>query len=193
MNDPEVLDLPPDEIRAAKTIARRALALFGTVGLAFDAPRDEVTSWLKGSDLWDELSPNELAYLSAESPTEKQRVDASWKSEGLIVLLWALGKIATLPAPNEQCNASVFQELLPPYGPISVANFISSAECRANDVLLAKADELLDLHWQARDAKFNGRQIPPHLDIEIIQERHHAINWVIGYDGLPWDEVTTDT
>jgi hypothetical protein len=31
------------------------------------------------------------------------------------------------------------------------------------------------------------------VDIEIIQERHHAINWVIGYEGLSWDEVTTDT
>jgi hypothetical protein len=31
------------------------------------------------------------------------------------------------------------------------------------------------------------------VDLEIVQERHHAINWVIGYDGAPWDEVTTDT
>ena len=28
---------------------------------------------------------------------------------------------------------------------------------------------------------------------EDKQERHHAINWVIGYDGLAWDDVTTDT
>jgi hypothetical protein len=35
--------------------------------------------------------------------------------------------------------------------------------------------------------------MPPGIDIEIVQERHHAINWVTGYDGLPWDEVTTDT
>jgi hypothetical protein len=55
------------------------------------------------------------------------------------------------------------------------------------------ADELLNLHWRARDAEINGRPMPRDLDIEIIQERHHAINWVIGYEGLPWDEVTTDT
>jgi hypothetical protein len=35
--------------------------------------------------------------------------------------------------------------------------------------------------------------MPPGIDIEIVQERHHAINWITEYDGLPWDEVTTDT
>jgi hypothetical protein len=31
------------------------------------------------------------------------------------------------------------------------------------------------------------------VNIEIIQERHRAINWVNGYDSAPWDEVTSDT
>lgn len=53
------------------------------------------------------------------------------------------------------------------------------------------ADELMDFHWQARVAKIHFK--PTQLDTEAIQERHHTINWVIGYDGAPWDEVTTDT
>jgi hypothetical protein len=48
-------------------------------------------------------------------------------------------------------------------------------------------------HWNARDAQLHERSMPPGIDIEIVQERHHAINWITGYDGLPWDEVTTDT
>lgn len=182
-----------DEIRDAKAIARRALALFGAVGLALGAPQNDVLSWLKEENLWDEMSPSELAYITSSNPTEKQGIDASWKSEALIVLVWALGKVDTLPAPNEQCSTAIFQELLPPYAPISVAEFISSAERRSDQVLMDKANELIDNHWEARDAKFNSKTVPPHLNIEIIQERHHAINWVIGYDGLPWDEVTTDT
>ena len=55
------------------------------------------------------------------------------------------------------------------------------------------ADDLLEQHWKARDARLFGRPQPTDIDIEIVQERHHAINWIIGYDGLPWDEVTTDT
>jgi len=193
MRDRQVDDLPPDEIRDAKDIARRTLALFATVGLALGASREEITSWLREEGLWDELSPSELAYVSAENPTEKQGIDASWRSEALLLLLWALGKIDTLPPPNAQCDSALFQELLPPYALVSVTEFISSAQRRDDEVLLDMADKLLDFHWEARDAKFRGRPIPPHLDIEIIQERHHAINWVIGYDGLPWDEVTTDT
>lgn len=49
------------------------------------------------------------------------------------------------------------------------------------------------LHWEARNAILKGLNTSLSIDIEIIQERHHAINWLIGYDGLDWDEVTTDT
>jgi hypothetical protein len=70
---------------------------------------------------------------------------------------------------------------------------MASAERRNDDTLLNIADELEELHWQVRDARLHGRPTPLHLDIEIIQERHHAINWVIGYGGLSWDEVPTDT
>lgn len=180
-------DLPPDEIRDAQAIARRALTLFSTISLAFGNPRDEIVSWLKEEGLWEELSPTELAFVSSQNPTQKQKINASWQSEALIVLLWALGKVNKLPAPNEQCDTSLFQKLFP------VAELMASAERRDDDALMDMADELEELHWQARHAKLRGRAIPSHLNIEIIQERHHAINWIIGYDGLPWDEVATDT
>jgi hypothetical protein len=54
-------------------------------------------------------------------------------------------------------------------------------------------DEMLNLHWEARDAKIDERPPRRPVDMEIIQERHYAINWVTGYRGLSWDEVTTDT
>ena len=58
---------------------------------------------------------------------------------------------------------------------------------------MTMADELMNLHWEARDAEVHARASPLRVDIEVVQERHHAINWVMGYDSLPWDEVTTDT
>lgn len=189
----EAEDHASDLVRSADDIARRALALFGAVGLALGAPRKDIVGWLKKEGLWNELSPLELAYVSAEHPTKKQEIYTSWKSEGLIVLLWALGKVENLPAPNEQCDTSLFQQHLPPFVDISASDFISTAKRRSDEALLEMADELLKLHWRARDARRNSRAMPPELNIEIIQERHHAINWIIGYDGLPWDEVTTDT
>ncbi len=188
----EMNELLPDKVRSAEEIARRSLALFGVVGLALDAPRLEIISWLRDEGLWDELTPWELAYVSAEKPAERQTVIASWMSEALVVLLWALRKVETLPAPNEQCDTSLFQELLPPFADMPAAQFIAFAERRSDDALHEMAYEVMHLHWQARDAQIHSKPVP-HVDIEIIQERHHAINWVIGYDALPWDEVTTDT
>jgi hypothetical protein len=182
----------PDEVRSAEEIARRALTLFGVVGIGLQAPQDDIIKWLRSEGLWKDLTPSELALLSVEHPTKQQLINAGWQSEALLVLLWALGKVDSLPPPNQQCDTSLFQELLPPFANTSASSFIASATRRSEDVLIHLADETLQLHWQARDAELHGRALAT-IDIEIIQERHHAINWVIGYDGLPWDEVTTDT
>jgi len=185
--------LPPDEIRQAPEIATRALALFAVVGLALGAPKESTVSWLRDESLWDELSPEELKFVSAAEPTERQRVNASWRSEALLILLWALGAVKELPSLAAQCDAGNFQEILPPFADVAVNKFISTAQRRSDDELFDMADALLNSHWEARDARIHNRPMPANLDIGIIQERHHAINWVIGYDSLPWDEVTTDT
>lgn len=193
MNSTPSIDSPADEIRDAGAIARRALALFGVVGRALGAPPDDIRGWLKDERLWDDLTPEELAYISADDPPERQRINASWRSEALIVLLWALGKVDQLPSPNQQCDTAVFQEVLPPYVDITAQEFIASAKRRPDTDVLEVADALLRQHWEARDAKKHSRPTSQTIDIEVVQERHHAINWVIGYEGLPWDEVTTDT
>jgi hypothetical protein len=193
MSSTPPIDSPADEIRDAGSIARRALALFGVVGLALGAPPDDVRGWLKEESLWDDLTPEELAYVSAEDPPERQRINASWRSEALTVLLWALGKVDTLPSPHEQCDTAVFQKVLPPYVEITVQDFMASATRRSDAELLDMAEALLQQHWEARDAKSHSRPTSTPIDIEVVQERHHAINWVIGYEGLSWDEITTDT
>lgn len=187
------MPLLQQKIRDCQEIARRSLALFGVVGIALGAPRNDIVDWLKDEALWDELSPAELSYVLAEEPTEKQTINATWRSEALIVLLWALGKVGTLPAANEQYDTILFQDLLPPFTDLTAAEFISHAHCRPDEELEQMAGELMHFHWEARHAPLNSEPLPPHVDIEIIQERHHAINWIIGAGGLPWDEVTTDT
>lgn len=183
----------PDEIRDAPVIARRALALFAVVGLGLGAPKGETVSWLRDESLWNELTPEELEFVNSANPTERQVINASWRSEALLVLLWALGAVRELPGLSEQCDTDAFRPILPPFSDVDVGEFVASAQRRPDEELLELADEMLNAHWEARDARIHHRSMPAHLDIGIIQERHHAINWVIGYDGLPWDEVTTDT
>jgi hypothetical protein len=187
-------DLPetPDEISSAQEIARRAVALFTVVAIALGTPRSELITWLEAEDLWSELSPIEMQFVLSDSPTEKQIIDASWRSEALVVLLWSLGLVEKLPTATELVEPASFQTSLPPFSTTSAKAFVESSHRRSDHELLEMGEELLNLHWEARDAAINSRASPT-VNIEIIQERHHAINWVLGYDGASWDEVPTDT
>ena len=186
-------DFMPDEVRSPQEIARRALALFGVVGLALGSPRSEVIEWLKDNNLHEALSPDELNFIKNQRPSSKQKINFSWQAERLIVLLWALNLVENLPDTDKQCDITVFRRCLPPFTEQSVEQFISSATSRRENELWEEAERTLDLHWQARDAELNNRAPRDPVDMEVVQERHHAINWVTGYCGLDWDEVTTDT
>jgi hypothetical protein len=185
-------DLPPDTIRT-REVAQRALGLFAMVCLVFEEPKDEIVQWLRENDLYDALAPSERQFIETSSPSEKQRINASWLSERLVVLCWALRQIQGLPAPDEQCDPVAFQDILPPFAEVKAPDFIAKAALRPGQELIEMADRMLRHHWEARNEKLTGTPPRTPVNIEIIQERHHAINWVIGYEGLAWDEVTTDT
>jgi len=182
-----------DEIRPAQEVARRSLALFAVVATALGLSRDEAISWLRKEELWDALTPHEVAYLEQTDPPQRARINFGWQSERLIVLVWALGKIPELPDSATQCDISVFKSVLPPFTETSPRAFIAQATLTDEETLWEQAEAYFQDHWKARDAQLHGRPMPAGIDIEIVQERHHAINWTTGYDGLPWDDVTTDT
>jgi hypothetical protein len=185
--------LEPDIVRSPEEVARRGLALFSIVGVALGAPRADVIDWLNRTGLRSDLSPSEERFIATPSPSDQETIDAGWLSERLIVLCWALSKLGELPNPDEQCDTGFFHEILPPFADVDTSSFIAGAKLRPDGDLIAKADEILRQHWEARNAKLTGELPPIPVNIGIVQERHHAINWVIGYDGLLWDEVTTDT
>jgi hypothetical protein len=186
-------DFPPDEVRSPQVIARRALALFGVWGFTTAAPRAEVLDWLDENNLRAELSPSELEFIGEQNPSPQREINFSWHSERLIVLLWALNLVESLPGADGQCDTSIFQRCLPPFTEQPVQQFITNATLRSADELWAEAERVFHLHAEARNARLNDRISREPVDVEVVQERHHAINWVTGYDALDWDEVTTDT
>jgi hypothetical protein len=181
-----------DRIRPAHEIATRALALFGIVGIGLGTPRNDVVAWLKETGLWRSLSPSELRLVEAPLPTRQMIINVSWLSEALTVLLWALGRISELPPADVQCDTALFKDILPPFAEISEAQFVATASRRPDEELLRLAEDCMNLHAESRLAERTGHPPRYRVDTEIIQERHHAINWVIGYEGLAWDLVTTD-
>ena len=130
--------------------------------------------------------------MALEKPETKQVIQMSWMSERLIVLLWALKAVDHLPAADQQCVID-YGDILPPFGPVDVETFLSEAKLRPDAELVAAAEDMQALHWEARNARATGQPPRRPVDMGIIQERHTAINWVTGYEGLPWDEVTADT
>jgi hypothetical protein len=181
-----------DQPRSSSAVARRALALNAVVALALGDGRDELVVWLQDELLWQELTPNEVQFITATAPSIEQTIEVSWYAERLVVLLWAL-RLAEMPEADEQCDTSVFLEKMPPYANVGVAAFVGAANLRPDADLMATADAIYELHWEARDASLNGREASCRTDLGIIQERHHAINWIIGCGGFDWDEVPTDT
>lgn len=197
-----------DQIRSADEVARRCIVLYAVLAAGHDVPRDEIVAWLRREQLWDAVSPGESQFLLSESPTPQQRINATWRAEALFPLLWALGLIARLPCPRQLCDLQLIQGVLPPlFEP--VAEFISSARLRSDSEIQAANEEIYQIHWRVRDAQLRGQATPPGklprtpvedceppvevYNASVVQERHYGLNWLIGYCGQDWDDITTDT
>jgi len=108
---------------SADRVARRALSLAALVcrsaiednagNQEAEAFRASVVSWAGDVGLTDELEPGEIGILEAPlgSLTQRQVIDASWRTEGLAVLAWALGR-CELPPYDAQANAPRIAEAL---------------------------------------------------------------------------------
>ena len=184
---------PDSCIREPSHVAKRALALYAVWYLSTDEPRHDILNWLKSSGVEAELKPREREFVATPQPTLKQRIEFSWHSERLYVLLWSLNRIASLPPANMQCDTGHFTGALISLPSRIDAPFVTDAQLRSYRELSTMSDSIRQLHWTARDAKINQRKLKAPIDIEIIQERHHAINWLIGDELQEWDDVLTDT
>ena len=74
----------------------------------------------------------------------------------------------------------------------TTSQFIEDSELRPIADILDQADLIYRYHWAVTNARMKGQQIPAGLDAGVTQERHYALNWLIGTEQA-WDDVTTDT
>jgi hypothetical protein len=184
-----------DAVRPLQDVLNRTLALSAAVAGTVGAPCDELLAWIAETRLLDELTTRERMLLN-EQASRQLVIDFSWQSERLVVLLWALNKIPSIPFPAPETSVAFIEELLPPYGDESATEFRTSARLRSEDELFAAANEIQELHvvaLQRRMSRPGYRPSVSAVDEEVVRERHHAINWLVGYCGQAWDDVTTDT
>jgi len=174
---------PPD----AERVLRRTWALAAVAMRAYmedphatDAERRirELRDWVAAAPLDDELEPAERAVLDAPrgSLTQRQQVDGSWRSEGVIVLAWALG---AGEIPNHESQGDPFEAS-------RAVGFLGSAPAnvtlRPFEDIEREARRALGIHWRMRE--FSLRRQP--VDFEKFSREC----WFGGFDvtGIPLAE-----
>jgi len=194
------LHLPPVigevevELRAPDEVAARAVALFAVAlraeSLASGEPIPVAEVHERLPEAAAALSPVERAFLDADPPEKQAIVDHAWRYEALYTLLWALGLADRLPLPKALCDVPWVARTVLDRDPEA---FVSGASLQPTPALLDALDLHYRLHWACRQARLDGEAPPAGLDPGVIAERHHALNWLVRFEDVDWDEVDTPT
>jgi len=193
---PMIDDLPMIEAEAESTrrtseqVAIRAMALCIAAVKGEGLEQKIIDQLIKEYKLESEFTPKEMKFINSPTPTQHDRIQFAWRYECYWVMLWALGYIDELERPDTICDVKLAVSFLRDKGR---DGFVKNAKLRPQAEILDAADLIYRYHWAVVDARVNRRETPAGLDSGVIMERHHALNWLMGYMEQAWDDVTTDT
>jgi len=177
-------------LHSTPEIAYRALALL-TVALKGEGLEQPLVERLvKQYGLASHFTPKELAFVENAATSATEQTQFSWRYEAAWVLLWAMGYVDALAKPATICDVrkavTVMKER-------TAEQFIAGVRIRPVAEVLDEADLIYRYHWAVVDARVKNNPLPVGLDPDVIQERHYALNWLIGHMDQGWDDVSTDT
>lgn len=167
-----------------------------TIALAIVAVKGETGDHAMGLALIDQFSaagyftPAEQAFMDNPTPDAQDRTQFTWRYEGVHVMLWALGVYDDLGRPDQITDVPLLADTLRELGPEGLR---AKARLRPQDQLLDAADLIYRYNWAFVSARLRGEDAPAGLDGGVVYERHYALNWLIGYMGQAWDDISTDT
>src|SRR5215467_7327552 len=142
-------------------VANRALVLCAVVcrtGSESDAGNSEAESfrleivrWLDRLALVGEVEPAEIDLINKPlgALERKEKINASWRAEGLAVLSWALGKYE-LPPYDELSDAPSAGEAIG-FLQDRIDTVVVRAHLRSQDQISALAESLFSAHWRLRE------------------------------------------
>jgi hypothetical protein len=188
---PCIEDSATSKIRSPRIIAERLVGcIIAAVG-GETGDKALVAQATKDFDADKLFTPKEREFLTSQLEVQQQRVQFSWQYERAWVLLWALGYIERLDFPP---SISDVPKLVGYVRGKSVDDLVKNAKPRSQKELLDEADLIYRLHWAVVEERVNKTiKVPVQVEKGVVQERHHALNWLIGYLDQDWDDVTTDT
>lgn len=180
--------------RVAGEVAARATALMAVAvkgeGHSIESPeatREHMTDLQAKYSL--DLTPLEQKFIDEFEPDQLNWVQFSWRYEACWVMHWALGFVDLLAPPTTVCDAATTVRQIHDRGH---ERYVAEARLRPQSEILDEADLVYRYHWAVREARLNGNPIDG-VDPGVVQERHHALNWLIGYGDQAWDDISTDT
>ncbi len=107
------------------------------------------------------------------------------------MLEWALGLVDALPFPDAICDVPLTSRTLLQAGDLQGA--LHAARMRPDSEILDALDQHYRLHWIVRQAQVQQQPAPAGLNADVLMERHHALNWLVLFEGNDWDDVDTPT
>jgi hypothetical protein len=177
-------------LRSTQEVAYRALSLLA-VALKGEGLEQQLVETLVGRyGLAPYFTPKEAVFIENAAPSQSDRSQFSWRYEAAWVLLWALGYLEELGKPSTICDVPKAVTIMHER---STAQFVADANLRSLEQVLDEADLIYRYDWAVVDARVNDKPSPAGLEPGVVQERHHALNWLIGYMDQDWDNVSTDT
>jgi hypothetical protein len=174
-------------LRSQEEIAYRALSTM-IVAVKGEGLKQEIVVGNYGLEPF--FSPKEKRFIENPNPSEFDRLQGMWRYEACWVLLWALGFIEKLERPDKMCTPSVASKII---SQRTTRSFLAESQLRTADEIVEGADLILRYHWAVRNARAGQQVTPAGLNPGVVQERHYAFNWLIGYLDSKWDDVRTDT
>src|ERR1017187_7702564 len=193
MNVPTIQHLPVIEDsqsatkRTKEEIAHRAIALCIVAVKGEGLEQATVQGLVKRYNAQNYFTPIEKKFIENPAPTQQDRVQFSWQYEDYWVMLWALGYVETLDYPAKACDVAKAVNFL--HGK-TTEEFIANSKLRDLSEILNEADLIYRYDWAAVNARIKKQDSPAGLDGGVVMERHHALNWLIGYMNQEWDDVT---
>jgi hypothetical protein len=191
---PPVVSEPELRLRAPEEILRRMLALFvvairaESLGsphpIAVDDLRRRFPPAFAG------LTDAERDFLAKDAPTEQDITQFLWRYEAILVLQWALGLQDALPFPDAICDVAAISSTVIERG---TEGLRKQPVARPGGDVLDALDLHYRLHWASRQALLKKTPVPAGLNDSVLQERHHALNWLVRFEDHDWDEVDTPT
>jgi Domain of unknown function (DUF4272) len=176
--------------RSNQEVALRALALAVVAAKAATHDQEQAQRLIEAYRLDDAFTPKERMFIDNRLPAPRDCTQLTWRIECSWVMLWALGFADALGRPDEQVAPGDVIDIIEARGR---DRFVAEANLRPTAELLDAADLLYRYHWAVRDAKLRGSAPLPTLNPDVVVEWHYALNWLIGYNQLEWDEMSTDT